>query len=1620
VRNHVKLASCNHRLKEPLVASTECVKVTGREEIHVCNTRLKELDESPGSRHTDTTTEGQGRPVAFLAAEEIVTDWRKRTDGHVMAKRLKEIEATEFELHRTGLRQTKHQEDWMQRLENAMREETEIPERPPPKYKASLYDSERINLEYEDFTSRASWNFGRNRRPVFKDYGSAAYAAQTPCDLPFIIQPEPICPALLDGRAYTRASPTFFRARINEAQNRPTAGLLDNCAAISLIDRRLINTLQPPPTLYHGEVHIKGIGSNVSKEFCVLPIFIDVTEKDESGVRRKRKVRILVEFHVIEDLNESFVLGMDVIGPYQIDIITSKAEARIKTAHDVAFAPDFGAGWPKSMKQESYNVVAAETITIAARCETTIPALIAGHGGTTTDKYDLFLEPIPIIEEGLDMIGMVGKGLYSSDATKVWFANLGSHPITIRKGTRIASASHVSSMDTISVLPIKHTAGGNGTAEIFSCVPKKQSDPGTLRKMRQTEPHWSQYVQEYAFPAILMEPTDRPPPDQETPEDDFDVSLDFGSAKQKILRDVLQANQEAFTMDGKPGLVSGLELELDTDDHKLYPERLRQTSPRKQIFIDETLDQLLEWDIISPSHSRVSYPVVIVHQNGKDRFCVDYRGLNRFTRPMVYPMQRSDEMFEALAGKKIFSSLDAARGYHQIPIHPDHRWKTAFITHRGLFEYNTMPFGLKTAPGIFQRFMDGILGRLRWTAALSYIDDVIIFSDTVEEHAQHIEYILRAAISAGLKFSPSKCHFGYASLKLLGRRVSTEGLEVLQDKLAAVRELRAPRTLKELWHVLGLFGYYRSFIHRYSIIAAPLIKLMRGIKPDRNQDGTYTHRMGATTIEWSSECQDAFDTLKEKLTNPPVLAYPDFMSSFILYVDASHAGMACALHQTSSRESYQTPLREPNLPSSRESSLRDPTSSREPNQFSSREPFKPPAREPNQSSTRESSHTASRESNEAVAAPMATDEKIGIAALQKADPTWRKIIDNVHMFEQFSLQDAVLHHKDAICLPNNKRFIASVLNDCHDANGHLGISKSYDVMRRQWYRPGMFNILRSYVNSCAVCKGTKLSRQPPAGELHPQRNVSPLAFDNIAMDIFPLPATQGFDACLTVVDTFTKTVVLRPTSTTATTADVADILFTSILCRGFLPSTVISDKDPKYTSELWDLVMKKLGTKISLTSPYHQQADPAERTIQTVETVLRCYKDMNWVLRFPYVEMVLNDTKNDSTGYSPNELLYVARRGPVIDAMLERYEEDEDFPEVLAQAKQKVREAFDNMKTAQGRQKIKYDARHRPPDDIHVGDLAFLLLDKHPVRGIKMTKLAWPKWGPLRVLAVTETTVDLEFPPTSKKAPTVSRQHIVRLPPDEFNRALPEAELIGGEDAYEVEAIIGERLFGKAKDRQFRIKWQHYPINEASWEPESRLRQDMDRETLERMIAEYRESNKDSNTKATARLRRDGTTANAMRAVEDAAKKTKIEDATKKTKERPILYLSRTLRSYERNYTILELELGAVVWSVLKLQRYLDGVPFTVVTDHQPILQVVSSNSKTLTSPRVERWRMLLQPYMGQMTFVHKAGKKHLNVDALSRLERDEGGGSEKDEGSGMRRRTIGRKDKAEKKEGKG
>ncbi|KAE8240147.1 hypothetical protein A4X13_0g7923, partial [Tilletia indica] len=293
--------------------------------------------------------------------------------------------------------------------------------------------------------------------------------------------------------------------------------------------------------------------------------------------------------------------------------------------------------------------------------------------------------------------------------------------------------------------------------------------------------------------------------------------------------DLLRQHKEAFSLDGRPGHIKGSEMRIPVaDPTQLKAEAPRRVSLEKRVAIEKQIAQLLEWDVIEESSSPVSAPVHLVRQRDKLRFCVDYRHLNAATTPDRYPLPRIDDVLESLRGASWFSSLDAIRGYHQADIGEEDRWKTAFVTHKGLMQYKRIPFGLRSAPAFFQRLMDGRLGPMRWITALVYVDDIVVYTRTFEEHLDALNQLLSAATAIGLRFSPSKCVFAVRELNPLGRKVSGHGLGVMEDRASAVRDLPAPRTLQERYHVLGLFGYYRQFIPKFAQHAQPLTDLTKG------------------------------------------------------------------------------------------------------------------------------------------------------------------------------------------------------------------------------------------------------------------------------------------------------------------------------------------------------------------------------------------------------------------------------------------------------------------------------------------------------------------------------------------------------------------------------------------------------------------------------------------------------------------------------------------------------------------------------------------------------------------------------------------------------------------------
>ena len=246
------------------------------------------------------------------------------------------------------------------------------------------------------------------------------------------------------------------------------------------------------------------------------------------------------------------------------------------------------------------------------------------------------------------------------------------------------------------------------------------------------------------------------------------------------------------------------------------------------------------------------------------------------------PLPRIDDTLEALKGAKYFSTLDLKSGYWQVPIREDHKEKTAFRTSSGqLYEFNQLPFGLCNAPATFSRLMDQVLSGLSWQICLYYLDDIIVFSETWDEHLQRLEEVFNRLKESNLKLSTGKCTLARTEVTFLGHKVTHDGLQPDPRLLQSIREVPVPATVTQLRSFLGLVGYYRRFIKDFSKIASPLYKLL-----EKNTD-----------FCWNQECQDAYDVLKYKLLSEPLVAYPDFQLPFRLYTDASNVGLGAVLAQ---------------------------------------------------------------------------------------------------------------------------------------------------------------------------------------------------------------------------------------------------------------------------------------------------------------------------------------------------------------------------------------------------------------------------------------------------------------------------------------------------------------------------------------------------------------------------------------------------------------------------------------------------------------------------------------------------------------------------------------------------
>ncbi|GBC54389.2 enzymatic polyprotein, putative [Rhizophagus irregularis DAOM 181602=DAOM 197198] len=355
--------------------------------------------------------------------------------------------------------------------------------------------------------------------------------------------------------------------------------------------------------------------------------------------------------------------------------------------------------------------------------------------------------------------------------------------------------------------------------------------------------------------------------DPESSSDEEEYESDNERTKHK---DILEYDEEK---EGRTRIVKH-KIEIEEGVKPIKQKRYKETEEKSKV-IREEVDKLLKQGKIRKSNSPWSSPVTLAKKKtGKYRFCIDYRQLNKVTIQDSYPLPRIDELLEKYRKAKWFSSIDLAAGFHQIEMDERDKAKTAFVCAKGLYEYNVMPFGLTNAPATFQRVMDEILEEFIDDFVVVYIDDIMIFSENLEDHMEHLEKVLKRLQEHNLIIKLKKCKFLERDIEFLEHIVGNGRLRPDEKKIEKVQGIKEPETVKEVRSFLGLCSYYRKFVENFSKIAKPLTSLVKK----------------ETEFIWGEEQQKAFDTLKEKLTKYPILQYPNYEKEFILITDASGDG----------------------------------------------------------------------------------------------------------------------------------------------------------------------------------------------------------------------------------------------------------------------------------------------------------------------------------------------------------------------------------------------------------------------------------------------------------------------------------------------------------------------------------------------------------------------------------------------------------------------------------------------------------------------------------------------------------------------------------------------------------
>ena len=912
-----------------------------------------------------------------------------------------------------------------------------------------------------------------------------------------------------------------------------------------------------------------------------------------------------------------------------------------------------------------------------------------------------------------------------------------------------------------------------------------------------------------------------------------------------------------------------------TIDCRVYRQTEKELEATRQ-FITEALAKGYITDSKSPYASGLFYRA---KKDGKLRPIMDYRTLNKWTVRDTYPLPLIGNILDHLQGKTLFTKFDIRWGYNNIRIKEEDRWKAAFKTPFGLYEPTVMYFGLTNSPATFCRAMKKMLRPLinKYPGELfDYIDDILIATTGNPSHHQRIvNDVLTLFAKESYFLRPAKCEFEQTRIEYLGLIVDGDTLTIDPKKADGLRNWpRELKTVKEVRSVLGVLGYQRPFIPNYANIAKPLTALTK-----KNQVFDWSPECRTALEKLISIVTNAPTLGQPDLTRPFQLQVDaSAYATGAILTQADDRGKQQAVGYFSktfneAERNYDIHDREllavvRALKHWRHLLLSSPFEIVILTDHKNLEYYKQPhhinrrvaryipqladynfilkhipgtSNKADALSRRPDYDDGTRDNADVTVLPTTLfAQSTTLACLFTRAATLSSIDDRVrtHQLQQQDLlkrwanthsltcEGDLYWRGDQLVVVEDSSLKRGVISLYHDAitAGHPGISNTAWAIARDYWWPALKKDVTEYVQGCTTCQSRKNQPNKPKPPLFPiASDTYSTPFTSIAMDfIVKLPISESYDTILTITDTFSKASILIPCNETIDATYTAKLYATYVLPHYGLPTRIISDRDPRFTSAFSRELCRTLSITQNISTAYHPQTDgQSERTNQRLEQYLRIFIDyhqQNWASLLPLAQYTLNSWPNATTKKAPFELIlgHIPRvhqtsrpfKSPTLEAR-------------LLQMKQARQEATEALRRAAD---LQVPSRFEP---YSIGDKVWLegrnLSTTHPT-----AKLAPRRYGPFPITrVVSRTSYQLKLPPQWKvhnvfHATLLTRYKETALNGNKYQEPAP--DLVEGQPEWELERILQVRR--RRNQLQYLVRWKGFSEAHDSWEPLTHIKAD--------------------------------------------------------------------------------------------------------------------------------------------------------------------------------------------------